>query len=153
MMQRMPVQHLLQHFNLCSLKKKGPVLAKQNLYLSSAKALQPHCLSLSAAESIRISSACDTRCLGGKFNYFSLIRCTIPFCGIFCKEEPRWEGSSCLSLATRVARAIHLKSALFSSLSSPSSALTPGAQSLPEIGRHILLLATCPHAWRCCRPV
>lgn len=80
-------------------------MAKQNLYLSTAKALQPRCLSLSAAESIRISSACDTRCLGGKFNYFSLIRCTIPFCGIFCTEEPRWEGSPCLSLATRVARA------------------------------------------------
>lgn len=80
-------------------------MAKQNLYLSSAKALQPRCLSPSAAESIRISSACDTRCLGGKFNYFSLIRCTIPFCGIFCTEEPHWEGSPCLSLATRVARA------------------------------------------------
>lgn len=85
--------------------KKGPVLAKQNLYLSSAKALQPRCLSPSAAESSQISSACDTRCLGGKFNYFSLIRCTIPFCGIFCKEEPRRDGSFSHSLVTRVARA------------------------------------------------
>lgn len=80
-------------------------MAKQNLYLSSAKALQPRCLSPSAAESSQISSACDTRCLGGKFNYFSLIRCTIPFCGIFCKEEPRRDGSFSHSLVTRVARA------------------------------------------------
>lgn len=94
---RMPVQHLLQHLNLCSPKKKGPVLVKQNLYLSSAKAPQPRWLSPPAAQSSRISCACDTRCLGGKFNYFLLLDVQLRSAVFFAKRLP-----FCVSLATEV---------------------------------------------------
>lgn len=58
--------------------------------LIQGKPLQQCCLYLSAAEKVWISSVCDTRCLGVRFNYFSLF--DVQFCSAtICKFF--WEGS------------------------------------------------------------
>lgn len=62
---------LIQH--LINPAWDGIVLAEWKLYLIWEKALQLHCLSWSGVENRRISLVFEIRCLGGTFNYFSLL--------------------------------------------------------------------------------
>lgn len=133
-MHRVPVQHLLQHFNLLSPEKKAPSWLNKNLYLSSAKALQPRCLSPSAAESSRISSACDTRCLGGKFNYFPLL--DVQFrSAVFFLQRGAPSGRLFLRLSCDWGPMLpnRLKSELFSCFLSPPSALGAPSPTLTSL--------------------
>lgn len=141
MMHRVPVQHLLQHFNLLSPEKKAPSWLNKNLYLSSAKALQPRCLSPSAAESSRISSACDTRCLGGKFNYFPLLdvqfRSAVFF---FAKRSPVGKAlsASLLRLGSHAAKSPEIRTVFLF----PVSSFCPG-RTLSHFD------VTCLHPFHC----
>lgn len=104
-----------------------------------------------------MSSVCDTRCLGGKFNYFLLLNAQF-YSATLCKEEPFWEGffltlsPLCLVPSHSVN---HLKSASVFFSSSPDSALASGTSSIMDLKSHLpvgVLIGKSPETHCCPHP-